>query len=159
MRLKTTVALLVTLLLLWLVLSPAGKPADDVRTVGLSGEFGVQRHGFSSRSNARGLPHLPRSLTLTASEGRFHAYLLDLSAVSDPAEKVRIAMAATAAIERGSPPPATGLVWSANGVAQAGTRLHRWPWGVADYVLILHAEEHAEVEVRISFGAQAAGPR
>ena len=119
MRLKTTVALLAALLLLWLVLSPAGKPADDVRNVGLSPQFGAQRQGFSSRSNARGLPHLPRSLALSASEGTFQAYLLDLSAVSDPAEKVRIAMAATAAIEQGGAPPATGLMWSSKGVAQA----------------------------------------
>lgn len=153
MRLRTTVALVATLLLLWIVLTPAGKPADEVRTVGLSSQFGAQRQGFSSRSNARGLPHLPRSLTLTASEGTFNAYLLDLSAIRDPAEKVRVAMAATAAIEQGDTPPATGLAWSTRGVSQAGARLHRWPWGVADYVLILYAEEPTEVEVRISFGA------
>ena len=153
MRLKTIVALLAAMLSLWLVLSPAGKPADHARTVSLSSQFGAQRQGFSSRSNARGLPHLPRSLTLTASAGRFDAYLLDLSGVSDPAEKVRVAMAATAAIEQGTQPPATDLIWSVTGVAQAGTRLHRWPWGVADYVLILYATERAEVEVRISFGA------
>lgn len=144
--------LLIVVTATWILVSRTGKPPDAAQTLLVSPKFGVKRVPIRSASNRKGLQHLPRTVSLTTKGKPFRAALLDLSTIPDAQRKVEVFLKASAEIESGAVPTGNAVVRSVRGVTRELVRLHRWPWGAADYMLIVAADEDTEVDVRVSYG-------
>jgi hypothetical protein len=138
---------------LLLAFTPVGKPADDVQTLHVTAGYNLSQRGFiRSKATRRGLPHKPQSVTFQTDGAPVRVYLLDLSGIADSRARVYAMLRATAEIEQRREPGAAPVVVSAVDVTEGRFDLHRWPWGRAEYTLVVAGEQTAEITFRVSYG-------
>lgn len=136
-----------------LAFSPLGKPADDVQTLHVTAGYNLSQRGFiRSKRARRGLPHKPQSVTFQTDGAPVRVYLLDLTGMADSRARVDAMLRATEEIEQRRAPSTAPVVASAVDVTEGRFDLHRWPWGRAEYTLVVAGEQTAEITFRVNYG-------
>jgi hypothetical protein len=133
-------------------------PDDAVRVMSLGGRYNqIIRHVIGTKATDQWISlkwyELPHSVTFQTNGPKVRVYLLDLSKIGSSIDKVMTYMAASDAIAKGQEPNTETVVHRAVGVIDGTFQLPVWPWvWHADYMLIVCADEEAQVIVRVSYG-------
>lgn len=133
-------------------------PEDTVRVMSLGGRYNqINRHVIGSKAAEQCIRlkwcELPHSVSFQTNGPKVRVYLLDLYSIDSSIDKVMTYMAASDAIVKGLEPKTETVVHRAVGVSDGIFHLPAWPWAWrADYILIVCADEEAQVIVRVSYG-------
>lgn len=160
-QIRTIIVFAVLVILVGLIVSGVGAPADGVQMVYLGPKIKpLQRVMIYSRSTSprawfsnRNLWNQARYVELKSNGPTFRAYLLDLRSIKD--EKVEAFMNASKEIELGQEPTSAPIKDKAVNVTNAHFRLRWLPIGFGstlDYMLIVASENDVAVEVRTNYG-------
>lgn len=131
---------------------------DTIRVMSLGGRYNqINRHVISTKATDRYISMkwsvLPRSVSFQTNGPKVKVYLLDMSSIDSSIDKVMTYMAASDAIAKGLEPKTETVVNRAVGASDGVFHLPAWPWTwQADYMLIVFADEEAQVIVRVSYG-------
>ncbi len=97
------------------------------------------------------LPFLPKSVHFRSNGPPVRLYLLDFTSLSDAKERVAAMMRASEQIEQGRDPDPQWIRGQAANVREGRFVLHYWPWGHAEYMLILASDQDVALTVRVSY--------
>lgn len=133
-------------------------PDDTVRVMSLGGRYNqINRHVIGTQGTDDGISlkwsQLPRSVSFQSNGPLIRVYLLDMSSIDSSIDKVTTYLNASDEISKGREPSTETVVQRAIGVDHGIFHFPAWPWALrADYMLIVCADEEAQVIVRISYG-------
>ena len=131
-------------------------PADTVHKMYASPRFNkFQRYVVLSQAPDWGkirLSFLPKTISFQSSGPPVRMYLLNLNPLASSRERVEAMLKASSEIEQGRDPDPAYTMAKAVNVQADSFRIHWWPWGQADYMLIMASDQEVEVTVRIAYG-------